>query len=284
MPCTCTENDEEPHFGVQRLPTRMPWTVSVRRDPIYHRMFQERFAPPHKNPVTEAAARMRPGRLYPRHQFWEEAAYRASEICHEIVRPQGQDDFALAMLLRTADFVVPFTIYRRIGKGPFSDEEVDVLQRVLPQLNRCLQVQLRLEVAEGRDAVMALDGLSLAVLFLSPQARVMRANTAAEALLSTGHGLALREGRLVAASKRADDRLQRLIGRQRRQAPGAASRRAAAWQCRANRPRGLSRSWSARCRKAPCVIAAPVRRPSCSCVIPTDRPRCRRRIRASSTA
>src|SRR4051794_909185 len=34
------------HFGVQRLPEGMPWTVSVRRDPALHRAFQELFAPP----------------------------------------------------------------------------------------------------------------------------------------------------------------------------------------------------------------------------------------------
>lgn len=201
------------HFGVQRLPTGMPWIASVRRDPVYHRIFQERFAPPRTNPVIEAAAAMRVGGLYQRRQFWDDAAYHASEIRHEIVRPQGQDDFALAMLARAADFVVPFTIYRRIGSGPFTDDEAAFLARLLPHLSRCLQVQLRLETAEaqGRELVATLDHLPLAVVLLGADAQLVRANAAADALLRAGDGLAVRGGRIAATSRRAAERLHRLI-------------------------------------------------------------------------
>lgn len=201
------------HFGVQRLPEGMPWIASVRRDPAYHRLFQERFAPPRTNPVIEAAAAMRVGGLYQRHQFWDDAAYRASEIHHEIVRPQGQEDFALAMLARASDFVVPFTIYRRLGSGPFADDEAAFLARLLPHLSRCLQIQLRLETAEaqGRELASTLDRLPLGVILLGPEGQVVRANAAADVLLRAGDGLTVRGGRIAAAGRRATERLHRLI-------------------------------------------------------------------------
>jgi hypothetical protein len=99
------------------------------------------------------------------------------------------------------------------GAVHFTADEVAFLQRLLPHLNRCLQVQLRLETAEAesRELAAALDRLPLAVILLGAQAQVVRANAAAEALLSAGDGLTVRCGRLVASDSRAAERLRSLI-------------------------------------------------------------------------
>lgn len=201
------------HFGLQRLPGGMPWRASARRDPEYHRRFQERFAPPRASPVVAATAAMRVAALYPRHGFIDEAAWRKSELYHEIVRPQGQEDFAQAILVRAKGYVVPFTIYRRGGAGPFTEVERRFLDRLLPHLGRCLQVQLRLETAAVEAAGLAatLDRLPLAVLLLDGDGGVVRVNAAAESLLRARDGLWVRDGRVVAASRRETERLRRLI-------------------------------------------------------------------------
>jgi DNA-binding CsgD family transcriptional regulator len=201
------------HFGVQHLPRGMSWTVSVRRDPIFHRIFQERFAPPHTNPVMEAAKSMRTSTLYPRRSFWDDAAYYASDMHHEIVRPQGQDDFAVAMLVRTVDYVVPFSLYRRIGADPFSASELAFLDRLLPHLNRCLRLQLRLGAAEAdrRQLAAALDAYPRALIVLGADGQIMHANARAEALLGAGDGIAARGGRIAASDPRAEGRLRRMI-------------------------------------------------------------------------
>jgi DNA-binding CsgD family transcriptional regulator/PAS domain-containing protein len=201
------------HFGVQRLPKGMDWMVSVRRDPIYHRIFQERFAPPNTNPVMEAAKSMRPRVLYQRSELIDDADYHASAMYHETIRPMGQGEFALAMLVRSRDYVVPLTIYRRLGDGSFTEPELTFLQRLLPHLSRCVQIQLRLETAEAesRELGGALDRLPMAVLLLDSQAKLIRANPAAEALLQAGDGLAIAEGRVVASDRRTSERLRRLV-------------------------------------------------------------------------
>ena len=201
------------HFGVQRLPKGMDWMVSVRRDSIYDRIFQERLAPPNSNPIMEAAKTMRPSVLYQRHELIDDAAYRASPMYHETIRPMGQGEFALAMLLRTVDYVTPFTVYCRLGDGSFTEPELAFLRRLLPHLSRCLQIQLRLATAEAesQETGGTLDRLPLAVVLLDSQGKPVRTNPAAEALLRSDDGLSIVGGRIVASERRAAHRLRHLV-------------------------------------------------------------------------
>jgi PAS domain-containing protein len=88
-----------------------------------------------------------------------------------------------------------------------------LLARLLPHIDRSRQIHLRLTTANRRTARLAaaLDRLPLAVLLVATDDRVVYANAAGARLLRAGDGLALRDGRVVAAGRPETDRLHRLI-------------------------------------------------------------------------
>jgi DNA-binding CsgD family transcriptional regulator len=110
-----------------------------------------------------------------------------------------------------ATSLAPPVAHRDDRKADASD--TGLLERLLPHLDRCRQIQVRLTTGAIRigGLVAALDRLPLAILLLDRGARVVHVNRCAEQLLRAGDGLAIRDGRVTATSRPETERLQRLI-------------------------------------------------------------------------
>lgn len=124
----------------------------------------------------------------------------------------------------------------RDGKD-YSPDEAMRLQRLLPHLQRALEVGRRLQQADHlhRSALSVLERLSLGVIILSAAGRLILANPAAEAILRGADGLVRTPEGLHASHKEDDRRLQALIGGLRRDV-GSGS--AAGGHLRLRRPSG----------------------------------------------
>ena len=83
------------------------------------------------------------------------------------------------------------SISTSLRSGTFEREHVRLLALLLPHLSQAMQMQLRLaRLGVERDcALEALDRLRHGVLVVDAQARVLHANSAAEAVLRKGDGL-----------------------------------------------------------------------------------------------
>jgi DNA-binding CsgD family transcriptional regulator len=105
-------------------------------------------------------------------------------------------------------------IHRPRMARPFTVTSSQKLQRLLPHLQRALEIRQRLRQAEqtSRSVYSTLDRLSVGVIMLAATGRLLHANAAAEAMLRDGDGLVRTPDGLHAARKEDDKRLQALIG------------------------------------------------------------------------
>ena len=92
---------------------------------------------------------------------------------------------------------------------------VRFLERLLPHVDKCLEIRVRLENAASGSTPLAcaMDRLPLAILLLDAAGRVVHGNAAAWRLLRAGDGIAVcdGDGRLAAATDAETGRLRRLI-------------------------------------------------------------------------
>jgi DNA-binding CsgD family transcriptional regulator/PAS domain-containing protein len=105
------------------------------------------------------------------------------------------------------------SVMRPRSAGPFGESQLRLLRILLPHLQRAIQLHHRF-VALQNDSDMfesALDGVTMAIVFVDATGRIIAANRPASALLAKRDGLiATREG-LRASSVRESAQLEKLI-------------------------------------------------------------------------
>jgi DNA-binding CsgD family transcriptional regulator len=116
------------------------------------------------------------------------------------------------------------SMFRDARRGPFYVCEADHFMRVAPDLSRIISVAEKVWDISVDASLAALDRLNCAAALLSCRGYVTRFNERAEALF--GSSLMIRHGRIHAADRASDDRLQRLIGSSAVSSPPAGSVRA----------------------------------------------------------
>ncbi len=91
------------------------------------------------------------------------------------------------------DSATPIGFMRDPRSGPFDDNDRRVLLALLPHLQRALQLEARLAVADRTQlGVSALDALAIAVVLMDATMRVLHANAAASRLMEGNRcGLAM---------------------------------------------------------------------------------------------
>jgi DNA-binding CsgD family transcriptional regulator/PAS domain-containing protein len=115
-------------------------------------------------------------------------------------RPLGFIDTLAIGFFRDPGSVSSLSLCRHVDDGPIGDEEIDVARLFVPHLKRALTISRLLDARAVERASFAavLDGLSVAVLLVGRDLRLMHANRAGETLLRTGDPLGLRAGRVTA--------------------------------------------------------------------------------------
>jgi PAS domain-containing protein/DNA-binding CsgD family transcriptional regulator len=102
------------------------------------------------------------------------------------------------------------SIHRSRRQPGFSADEHAQLLRVAPRISMATSILMQIDAARLDGLTDALTAMTTPAFLLDPAGGVVRANAAAEAL--AGHGIDVRQGRLVAAGPD-NEALQRLIAR-----------------------------------------------------------------------
>jgi DNA-binding CsgD family transcriptional regulator/PAS domain-containing protein len=112
-----------------------------------------------------------------------------------------------------ADRFEALTIWRSLRQGPFDQSSAQLLELLLPHVQSALRTRRVLAAAGDRAAraEAALDAVATPTFLLDARSRVVHHNAAAEALLASADGLALRERSLVARDPRSHEALQAAI-------------------------------------------------------------------------
>jgi DNA-binding CsgD family transcriptional regulator len=100
-------------------------------------------------------------------------------------------------------------VLRSGGQGPFTREEADRMQHIVPHLRRMISMSEKLTLGRVATSLDMLDHMSVAALALDWRGRVVRTNQAAERL--PGDDIRIVDGQLKATDRESDKRLQRLI-------------------------------------------------------------------------
>lgn len=180
-------------------------------DPHYAGLYATRFAA--DNPWLREQILYRPG-----HVFRSEAILPARDLVRtafyqHYLRPQDCLHRLCGVLERAGPRAAFLSIHRAPGAQPFGDLEEGLLARLVPHVQRSLQ--LHRHVLHCRDKAEAmldvLDRVPLAVFLVDRDGTPLVLNRLAEKLLRRNDGVGLALGRLRAAARADDDRVKRLI-------------------------------------------------------------------------
>ena len=134
---------------------------------------------------------------------------KRTEFYNDHLLPNRATHSMGGVIERQEQSALVLTALRDEPLGSFGAGESGLVERLLPHLSRALITQERLGALEGGE--QALNALSLGVVLLASDSRVVFSNRAADDLLRTGDGLALRNRRLTASSPNTDASLRRMI-------------------------------------------------------------------------
>lgn len=144
-----------------------------------------------------------------------ERTLKRSFLYNEYLRPRHVGIYHLVGTVIPMDggFQAALGIHRPMDAGDFSPAEAKAIQRLVPHLQRALEVRRRLQQAEqaNRSLYSVLDRLSLDVVMLGSTGRLLHVNAAADSILHRADGLIRTPDGLRAAHKEDDKRLQALI-------------------------------------------------------------------------
>ena len=126
----------------------------------------------------------------------------------EIARP-GDREWWAAVRVVIKNRRWSLSVFRDARRGPFYPSEADHFLTVAPDLRRIISMAEKVWDASIGSSLTALDQLNCAAAVLDSRGCLTRRNEHAEALF--GSDLTVRHGRLRAADRASDVRLQRLI-------------------------------------------------------------------------
>src|SRR5262249_9125660 len=131
----------------------------------------------------------------------------------EVLRPQGIGHSAMIGLAKQPDFGVAFSLNRGPRQGPYGEAELRFLRRLTPHMQRSMQLGLRIGAYKAlqRAEHSTLDLLSVGVILLDRQGKIVYANAAARAFDSPGGALRLRQGKVAHLAAGASREIDELV-------------------------------------------------------------------------
>ena len=144
-----------------------------------------------------------------------EAEFLDSEIFVDYAKPMRLGFFwsVGGVIPVEAQVMGAIGIHRPRGARAFQEEDKRRLALLLPHFSRAMQLQRRLQglTQHNRIVVDALEKLSVGMIAVDAQAKVLFVNPTAERLLRAGLGLTCRRGCLGATDPSKQDELRQLI-------------------------------------------------------------------------
>lgn len=129
-------------------------------------------------------------------QMFDEAEFQRSSFYEAWVRPQGLRDVCNSHILRRQGRGAMLCLGAYADRALFDADDRRLMALLTPHMRRVMMIAEMTQAAEGRAQLSgaALDLLACAVALVEASGRVVYANAEAEALLSRGDILTLRDG------------------------------------------------------------------------------------------
>jgi len=166
-----------------------------------------------QDPVVEALKHLPDVYIAPGEAFMDNGALRHTEFFNDYARPQDNFYLCGGLAMRNEEFTIKFGVQRDRRTGPFSKADADFIRRFVPHIQRAARLGHMLDLARHQttSAERALEALSVGVILLDEQERILHTNGNGDTLLQDDCGLTTYQSRLVASSSRDSGRLRELL-------------------------------------------------------------------------
>jgi DNA-binding CsgD family transcriptional regulator/PAS domain-containing protein len=178
-------------IGSHNSTTSATAVIAPRTDPEYLHSFAQYWSK--QNNFFKLGGQHPIGAVMMPETFMSQEEYVRTDFFNEWRKPQGVEAFVATNLLVERPMCTAFAVYRPYAKGDFNKTETRLFARLIPHLQRAVQLQLRLADLDGQPEGSAeiLNRLLQGVLLVDAKGRVLFANRTAERMLRAGAGLFL---------------------------------------------------------------------------------------------
>jgi DNA-binding CsgD family transcriptional regulator len=163
--------------------------------PAFHSMFA---ATATINPRVKAASRAPVLKIMAEADFITPEQCRRDRFYQEVARPLDIPFICFTTLERQEDAFIALGAIRSAREEHITGEQREVFAALAPHARTAVRAQLALEGHGAAVLTGAMDALSIPVFVCDRAGRVGSLTQAAETLVTTGHGLQLKAGRLQA--------------------------------------------------------------------------------------
>lgn len=134
----------------------------------------------------------------------------ATRFYREWVQPLGLVDCISTVLDKSVTNVAMFGVFRHERDGLANEDTRHRMRVIAPHIRRAVMIgrMFDLKAAEAATLADTLDGLSVGLFLVSPDARIVHANAAGHAMLDAGDILRASSGRLIACDQQAERSLR----------------------------------------------------------------------------
>jgi DNA-binding CsgD family transcriptional regulator/PAS domain-containing protein len=154
-----------------------------------------------------------PGKVVTQAELVPDEELLASEYYHNYLEPIGIFHILGVDTVEPDGLMARLRVARRLEEAPFERQHKELCERMVPHLQRAIQIHARLNRMESERALYAgaLDQLTVATVILDEQKRVLSRNSVAETILDDKDGLSVVEQVLQADNRGANEQLQQLV-------------------------------------------------------------------------
>jgi len=132
-----------------------------------------------------------------------------SKFYNDCLAPMGDAHDATEIIDGDGSDALTLAAMRARQRPPFGETERQGLQLLLPHVTRAKAVGTRLQMLDASTSV--LDALDVAIAFMTSGAELIHCSEAADAIIESGDGLAIINGKLHATEPRLDARLREAL-------------------------------------------------------------------------
>jgi len=132
-----------------------------------------------------------------------------SEFYNDYLAPVGHVSGPTEMIDSEGNDALMLAAMRGHRRAPFGEIERKGLQVLLPHVTRAKAVGARLQMLDASTSV--LDALDVAILFMTSSGELIHSSEAADAIIESGDGLSVINGRLHATEPRLDARFREAL-------------------------------------------------------------------------
>jgi DNA-binding CsgD family transcriptional regulator len=198
-------------IGSHNSSTKTTRMIAPRTDPEYLHSFTEYWIA--RKMIWQGGAKLPVGTVMIREMVIPRDKFCCTDHYNEWCKPQGVEETLAANLLIDGPILAVLAAHRPYAKGDFDTAETRLFAALIPHVRRAVQLQLRLAGLDGppEGSAELLNRLTVGVMLVDGEARVIFANRAAEHMLQAGRGLCVGRDGLRAEIPAEARRLRRLI-------------------------------------------------------------------------